>query len=290
MAMPQVSLKDLLDAGVHFGHRTQRWNPKMRRYIYGERNKTHIIDLRLTVPLLEAALKSLRDIASRGGRVLFVGTKRQAQDIVKQAAESCGQYYVNHRWLGGMLTNWQTVSNSIRRLNEVEKILESGAQGFTKRERLSLQREFEKLNLTLGGIREMGGLPDAIFVIDVEREHIAIHEADILNIPVFGIVDTNADPECVTFPIPGNDDAARAIALYSDYAAQAVLDGISAEMEARGVDLGAQEAPETLQAADKANEDATSSKPAANGEDDAATASEGEVTVEQKKVRKAASA
>ena len=288
MAMPQVSLKDLLDAGVHFGHRTQRWNPKMRRFIYGERNKTHIIDLRQTVPLLEEALKELRAIAARGGRVLFVGTKRQAQDIVRQAAESCGQYYVNHRWLGGMLTNWNTVSNSIRRLNDVEKILEEGAQGFTKKERLNLQREYDKLQLTLGGIREMGGLPDAIFVVDVEREHIAIHEATILDIPVFGVGDTNADPDRITFPIPGNDDAARAVALYCDYAAQAILDGISAEMEKRGVDLGEMENPESLKAVDTQNAETEESTQAAEAEE-GENSSEA-VTVEQKKVRKAASA
>lgn len=238
MAMPDFSMRQLLEAGVHFGHHTRRWNPKMRQYIFGVRNGVHIIDLQQTVPLLDQALKQLRDIGSRGGRILFVGTKRQAQDKVREAAKRCGQYYVNHRWLGGMLTNWKTISQSINRLRELEEILGGNMHGRTKKELLMLTRERDRLEQSIGGIKELGGLPDALFVIDTNKEDIAIKEANRLGIPVFAILDTNSDPHGVNFPIPGNDDALRAIELYCDLVADSVLDGLQAGMSASGVDLG----------------------------------------------------
>ena len=247
MALPEFSMRQLLEAGVHFGHQTHRWNPKMGPYIYGERNGIHIIDLTQTVPLLDAALNAVRETVARGGRILFVGTKRQAQQPLAQAAEMSAQYFMNHRWLGGTLTNWKTISHSISRLKKLDEQLEGEATGYTKRERLSLEREREKLHLALGGIREMGGLPDLLFVIDVVREDLAIAEARKLGIPVVAVVDTNADPDGVDYPIPGNDDAARAIALYCDLAARAALDGMAANM-GESFDLGEMEAPieETL--------------------------------------------
>ena len=248
MALPQVSMRQLLEAGVHFGHQTHRWNPKMGPYIFGARNKIHIIDLSETVPLMNRALVAIRDITAGGGRVLFVGTKRQAADVVASAARKCGQHYVNHRWLGGMLTNWKTITGSIKRLKQMEERLGGDTTGLTKKEILMLTREKEKLDRALGGIKEMGGLPDIIFVIDTVKEKLAIEEANKLGIPVIAVVDSNADPEGVTYPIPGNDDAIRAITLYCDSIASAVLDGISAEMQASGVDVGAAEdlAPEML--------------------------------------------
>ncbi|MEM6490187.1 MAG: 30S ribosomal protein S2, partial [Pseudomonadota bacterium] len=216
MALPDFSLRQLLEAGVHFGHQTHRWNPRMSSFIYGERNGIHIIDLTQTVPLLDAALNALRETVGRGGRVLFVGTKRQAQQPLADAAQRSAQYFMNHRWLGGTLTNWKTVSNSINRLRDLDDRLEGGASGFTKRERLGLERERNKLTLSLGGIRELGGLPDMLFVIDTNKEALAIAEAKKLGIPVVAILDTNCDPDGVSFPIPGNDDASRAIALYCD--------------------------------------------------------------------------
>ncbi|MCH8521367.1 30S ribosomal protein S2 [Glycocaulis sp.] len=245
MALPDFSMRQLLEAGAHFGHQTHRWNPKMKPFIFGERSNIHIIDLSQTVPLLHQALVKVRDVAAGGGRILFVGTKRQAQEPIAQAAQRCAQYYMNHRWLGGTLTNWRTISISIGRLRELEGILdqEGGPQGLTKKETLMLSREREKLERSLGGIKEMGGTPDLIFVIDTNKEAIAIHEARRLNIPVVAVVDTNCDPDPVDFPIPGNDDAARAIALYCDLVADAVLDGISDSQAALGVDLGASEAP-----------------------------------------------
>lgn len=239
MAMPQFTMRQLLEAGVHFGHHTRRWNPKMRAYIFGVRGGVHIIDLQQTVPLLNGALKSMRDIVANGGRVLFVGTKRQAQEPVREAAKRCGQYYVNYRWLGGMLTNWKTVSNSISRLRELEEVLGSGAVGLTKKEQLMMTRERDKLEQSIGGIKEMGGLPNAIFVIDTNKEDIAIKEANRLGIPVFAILDTNSDPHGVDFPVPGNDDALRAIELYCQLFSDAVLDGLQAELAAGGKDLGA---------------------------------------------------
>ena len=238
MALPSPSMRQLLEAGVHFGHTTRRWNPRMAPYIFGVRNGIHIIDLEQTVPLLNQALLTVRNIVAGGGRVLFVGTKRQASDKVAEAAKRCGQYYVNHRWLGGMLTNWKTISNSIKRLRVVEEQLEGEQVGLTKKEILMLTRERDKLERALGGIKEMGGLPDVLFVIDTNKEHIAVNEAGNLNIPVIGVLDSNSDPDGVTFPVPGNDDALRAIGLYCDLIADAVLDGIQAEMTASGTDIG----------------------------------------------------
>ncbi|MFC4723706.1 30S ribosomal protein S2 [Glycocaulis abyssi] len=241
MALPDFSMRQLLEAGAHFGHQTHRWNPKMRPFIFGERSNIHIIDLSQTVPLLHQALVKVREVAANGGRVLFVGTKRQASEPVAQAAQRCAQYYMNHRWLGGTLTNWRTISISIARLRELEGILDQdgGPQGLTKKEILMLTREREKLERSLGGIKEMGGTPDLIFVIDTNKEAIAIQEARRLNIPVVAVVDTNCDPDPIDFPIPGNDDAARAIALYCDLVADAVLDGISDSQASLGVDMGA---------------------------------------------------
>ncbi|WP_424943160.1 30S ribosomal protein S2 [Aliiroseovarius crassostreae] len=238
MALPDFTLRQLLEAGVHFGHQTQRWNPRMGPFIYGERNGIHILDLTQTVPMLDQALNAVRETVAKGGRVLFVGTKRQASKAVADAAERSAQYYMNHRWLGGTLTNWQTVSKSIQRLKEFDEKLASGAEGLTKKERLGMEREQAKLQASLGGIREMGGVPDLLFVIDVKKEALAIAEANKLGIPVVAVVDTNCPPEGVDYIIPGNDDAARAIALYTDLAARAALDGMSAQMGAAGIDLG----------------------------------------------------
>ena len=242
MALPEFSMRQLLEAGVHYGHQTQRWNPRMAEFIYGERNGIHIFDLTQTVPMLDAALQVVRDTVAKVGRVLFVGTKRQAQKAIAEAAEKSAQYYMNHRWLGGTLTNWKTVSQSIQRLKALDETLGSGAEGLTKKERLQMEREQAKLQASLGGIREMGGLPDLLFVIDVNKEDLAIAEAKKLGIPVVAVVDTNCSPKGVDYIIPGNDDAARAIALYTDLMSRAALDGMSAQMGAAGVDLGALEA------------------------------------------------
>ena len=233
------TMRQLLEAGVHFGHQTQRWNPRMGQFIYGERNGIHIMDLTQTAPMLDAALKAIQDTVAKGGRILFVGTKRQAQNPVAEAAEKCAQYYMNHRWLGGTLTNWQTVSKSISRLKEIDEKMETGFEGLTKKERLGMERDQAKLQASLGGIREMGGVPDLLFVIDVNKEDLAIAEAKKLGIPVVAIVDTNCPPDGIDYVIPGNDDAARAIALYCDLAARAALDGMSTQLGAAGVDLGA---------------------------------------------------
>ena len=241
MALPEFSLRQLLEAGVHFGHQTQRWNPRMAPYIYGDRNGIHILDLTQTVPMLDAALNAIRETVARGGRILFVGTKRQAQKPVAEAAERCAQYYMNHRWLGGTLTNWKTVSQSINRLKEIDEHMALGAAGLTKKERLGMERDQQKLTASLGGIREMGGLPDMLFVIDVAKEDLAIAEARKLGIPVVAVVDTNCSPEGVDYVIPGNDDAARAIALYCDLVSRAALDGMSAQLDAAGIDLGEME-------------------------------------------------
>ncbi len=244
MALPEFSMRQLLEAGVHFGHQTHRWNPKMAPYIFGARSNIHIMDLSQTVPLLHQALVQAREVASKGGRVLFVGTKRAASEPVANSAKRCAQYYVNHRWLGGMLTNWQTVSGSIKRLRDLEGIMENSAQsGLTKKEILNLTREQEKLDKALGGIKDMGGKPDLMFVIDTNKESIAIKEARRLKIPVIAILDTNCDPAAADFPIPGNDDAARAIQLYCDLIADAVLDGMTESAANMGVDLGAAENP-----------------------------------------------
>jgi small subunit ribosomal protein S2 len=241
MALPEFTMRQLLEAGVHFGHQTARWNPKMGPYIYGSRNGIHIMDLTQTVPLLDQALNVIRDTVAKGGRILFVGTKRQAAKPVADAAERCAQFYMNHRWLGGTLTNWQTVSKSINRLKSIDEASENGFAGLTKKERLGMEREQGKLQASLGGIREMGGVPDLLFVIDVNKESLAIAEAKKLGIPIVAIVDTNCSPADIDYVIPGNDDAARAIALYIDLAARAALDGMSAQLGAAGVDLGAME-------------------------------------------------
>jgi small subunit ribosomal protein S2 len=234
MAMPTFTMRQLLEAGVHFGHTTRRWNPQMRPYIFGERNGVHIIDLEQTVPMLHRALEAVRDVAAGGGRILFVGTKRQAADVLAESAKRCGQYYVNHRWLGGMLTNWKTISNSIKRLKELEARLSEETVGLTKKELLGLEREREKLDRSLGGIKEMAGLPDILFVIDTNKESIAIHEATKLNIPVIAIIDSNCSPEGINFPVPGNDDAQRAIHLYCDLLSGAVLEGLQKEFIGTG--------------------------------------------------------
>ena len=241
MALPDFTMRQLLEAGVHFGHQTHRWNPKMEEYIFGARSNVHIIDLAQTVPLLHQALKAISDTVAKGGRLLMVGTKRQAQEAVASSASECAQYYVNARWLGGMLTNWKTISNSIRRLNNLEEMMGGEAQGLTKKERLNLDREREKLERNLGGIKSMGGTPDIVFVIDTNREQIAIQEAQRLKIPIVAILDTNCDPAGITFPIPGNDDAARAITLYCDLIARAALDGLLRSQGESGYDLGASE-------------------------------------------------
>jgi small subunit ribosomal protein S2 len=248
MALPEFTMRQLLEAGVHFGHQTSRWNPKMGQFIYGSRNGIHIMDLTQTVPMLDRALQVIRDTVAKGGRVLFVGTKRQAQTPVMEAAEKSAQFFMNHRWLGGTLTNWQTVSQSISRLKAIDEASANGFAGLTKKERLGMEREQGKLQASLGGIREMGGVPDLLFVIDVNKEALAIAEANKLGIPVVAVVDTNCSPAGIDYVIPGNDDAARAIALYTDLAARAALDGMTAQLGAAGVDMGAMEefAEETL--------------------------------------------
>ncbi len=243
MAMPSFTMRQLLEAGVHFGHTTRRWNPRMEQFIFGERNGVHVLDLEQTVPMLHRAMEAVRDVAAGGGRVLFVGTKRQAASIVAESASRCGQYYVNHRWLGGMMTNWKTISNSIKRLRTVEEQLAQEDVGLTKRELLRVERERAKLDQALGGIKEMGGLPDILFIIDTNKEDIAVQEAVKLGLPVIGVIDSNSSPEGVTYPIPGNDDAMRAISLYCDLISGAVLDGLQAELVASGVDAGADENP-----------------------------------------------
>lgn len=249
MALPEFSMRQLLEAGVHFGHQRHRWNPRMKQFIFGERNNIHILDLTQTVPLLERALKTVSDTVAGGGRVLMVGTKRQASEAIADSARRSAQYYVNARWLGGMLTNWKTVSNSIQRLRTLESTLdnESDAQAFTKKERLTLTREREKLERALGGIKDMGGLPDLIFIIDTNKESLAIQEARRLGIPVAAVVDSNSNPDNIDFPIPGNDDAARAISLYCDLVARAAIDGISRSQGDMGVDVG--EAEEVVEEA-----------------------------------------
>lgn len=238
MALPEFSLRQLLEAGVHFGHQTHRWNPRMDQYIYGSRNGIHIMDLTQTVPLLDQALNVVRETVSKGGRILFVGTKRQASKAVAEAAERSAQYYMNHRWLGGTLTNWQTVSKSIQRLKAISAQMETGFDGLTKKERLGMEREHAKLHASLNGIAEMGGTPDLLFVIDTNKEALAVAEANKLGIPVIGILDTNSAPEGIDYPIPGNDDAARAIGLYCDLIARSALDGMAAQMGSAGVDIG----------------------------------------------------
>ncbi|MCR9195186.1 MAG: 30S ribosomal protein S2 [Hyphomonas sp.] len=261
--MPEFTMRELLESGVHFGHQTHRWNPKMKQFIYGARSGIHIMDLSTTVPLLHQALVKVRDTVAKGGRVLFVGTKRQASQPIAEAAQRCAQYYMNHRWLGGTLTNWSTVSNSIKRLRELDELLgDKETSGLTKKELLNLERDREKLDKALGGIANMGGLPDLIFVIDTNKEAIAIKEARKLGIPVVAVVDTNCDPDDADFPFPGNDDAARAISLYCNLVADAVLDGLAESSAGLGIDLGEAEDIEAMveldvAAADAAEEAAT---------------------------------
>jgi small subunit ribosomal protein S2 len=239
MTTPTFTLRQLLEAGVHFGHHTRRWNPKMEPYIFGKRNNIHIINLEKTVPMLYEALQAIQSIAKNGGKFLFVGTKRSASELIAQAAINCGQYYVNHRWLGGMLTNWETVSKSIKKLKSLEERIESGEiNSLTKKEKLNIERQKEKLDLTLGGIKNMNGVPDAMFIIDTNKEAIAVLEANNLNIPVIAICDSNTNPLGVDYPIPGNDDALRAISLYCDLVAASVLKGLESNLEQSGVDIG----------------------------------------------------
>ncbi len=239
MTTPTFTLRQLLEAGVHFGHHTRRWNPKMEPYIFGKRNNIHIINLEKTVPMLYEALHAIQSIAKNGGKFLFVGTKRSASELIAQAAINCGQYYVNHRWLGGMLTNWETVSKSIKKLKTLEERIESGeTSSLTKKERLNIERQKDKLDLTLGGIKNMNGIPDAMFIIDTNKEAIAVLEANNLNIPVIAICDSNTNPSGVDYPIPGNDDALRAISLYCDLVAASVLKGLESNLEQSGVDIG----------------------------------------------------
>ncbi|HKZ97859.1 MAG TPA: 30S ribosomal protein S2 [Hyphomicrobiaceae bacterium] len=242
MSVPAFNMRQLLEAGVHFGHQSHRWNPKMAPFIYGARNNIHIVDLTQTTPLLHQALVKVSDTVAGGGRVLFVATKRQASDAIADAAKRSAQYYINHRWLGGTLTNWKTISQSIRRLRQLEDIL-ADPQGRTKKEVLTIQRERDKLNQALGGIKDMGGVPDLLFVIDTNKESIAIKEARKLSIPIVAIVDTNCDPDGIEFPVPGNDDAGRSITLYCDLVARAAIDGLERSQTAAGVDIGAAEAP-----------------------------------------------
>ena len=243
MATPVVSMAQLLEAGAHFGHQTHRWNPKMKPYIFGDRNGVHIIDLSQSVPLFARALDFVRATVQAGGKVLFVGTKRQAQEPIAEAANRSGQFYVNHRWLGGMLTNWKTISGSIKRFKTLEEQLSGDTAGLTKKEVLKLTRERDKFELSLGGIRDMGGLPDVIFVIDVNKEELAIKEANVLGIPVVAILDTNTDPSGIAFPVPGNDDASRAILLYCNAIADTIIDARTGRQAAQGLDIGAMDAP-----------------------------------------------
>jgi small subunit ribosomal protein S2 len=243
MATNVVTMQQLLEAGAHFGHQTHRWNPRMKPYIFGDRNGVHIIDLSQSVPLFARALDFIQQTTARGGKVLFVGTKRQAQDAIAEAARASGQHFVNHRWLGGMLTNWKTVSNSIKRLKTLEEQLAGDTVGLTKKEVLQNTRERDKLELSLGGIRDMGGLPDVMFVIDTNKEELAIKEANVLGIPVVAILDSNSNPNGISFPVPGNDDASRAIRLYTDAVAAAAMAGKTGERVAKGEDIGASAEP-----------------------------------------------
>jgi len=243
MALPAYNMRQLLEAGVHFGHQSHRWNPKMQPFIFGARNNIHIIDLAQTVPMLHQALLQVSEVVAKGGRVLLVGTKRQASEAISEAAKRSAQYYINHRWLGGTLTNWKTISQSIRRLRQLDDLLAGDTTGRTKKELLNIQRERDKLNQSLGGIKDMGGLPDLLFVIDTNKEDIAIKEAQKLKIPIVAVVDTNCDPDGIDYPVPGNDDAGRAITLYCDLVARAAIDGIARAQTSSGVDIGAAEAP-----------------------------------------------
>jgi small subunit ribosomal protein S2 len=275
MAVPDYSMRQLLEAGVHFGHHTRRWNPKMAPYIFGVRNGIHIIDLEQTMPLLHQGLEAVRDVVAGGGRVLLVGTKRQAQEAIAEAAKRCGQYYVNYRWLGGMLTNFKTISQSIKRLRELDERIQAEESGLTKRELLELTRDRDKLERALGGIKEMGGLPDILVVIDTNKEAIAVQEANKLRIPVVAILDSNSSPDGIAYPIPGNDDAMRAIHLYCDLVSGTVLDGLQAELAASGIDVGARaELPAASVADEPLSEELVEETEAAEAEADAAPTAE----------------
>jgi len=291
MALPEFTLRQLLEAGVHFGHQTQRWNPRMEEFIYGERNGIHIMDLTQTVPMLDAALNIVRETVAKGGRILFVGTKRQASTAIAEAAEKCAQYYMNHRWLGGTLTNWQTVSQSISRLKSLDEKMTVGSEGLTKKERLGMEREQSKLQASLGGITQMGGVPDLLFVIDVKKEALAVAEANKLGIPVIAVVDTNCSPSGIDYLIPGNDDAARAIALYCDLIARSALDGMTEQMGAAGVDLGEMEDVPLETAVEAPVEEATTGEApkeeATTNEVAAEEVTTGEVEAEEAVVEKA---
>ncbi len=238
-ALPKFTMRELLEAGVHYGHRTMRWNPKMAPYLFGSRNGTHIIDLQQTAPLLHQALKAVHDVVKKNGRVLFVGTKRQASETIAEEAKRCGQYYVDHRWLGGMLTNWKTVSGSIKALRDIEGQLSNNTEGLKKKELLSMERRAEKIRRSLGGIMDMGGKPDLLFIIDVNKESLALQEANKLGVPVIAILDSNSNPDGVTYPVPGNDDAIRAIRMYCRLISDAALSGIQESLGSAGVDIGA---------------------------------------------------
>jgi len=274
MAAPTFTLRQLMEAGVHFGHNTRRWNPKMAPFLFGARNGVHIIDLDQTRPMLYRALEAVTATVSKGGRILFVGTKRAASEKVAEAAQRCGQYYVNHRWPGGMLTNWKTISQSIKRMRDIEATMESDDLAkMSKKEALMMSRDHAKLMRTLNGIRDMGGLPDLIFVLDTNKEHLAVAEAKVLGIPVVAVIDSNSNPDNITFPVPGNDDALRAIDLYCDLLADAVLEGLQVEVTASGADLGeAAEAPVETVVAEEATEEAAApaEEAAAEGSDEAA--------------------
>jgi small subunit ribosomal protein S2 len=262
MALPAFTMRQLLEAGAHFGHQTHRWNPRMGTYIFGERNGVHIIDLGQTAPMLQRALQAVSDVLADGGRILFVGTKRQAAEPIAEAARNCAQYYVNSRWLGGMMTNWNTISNSIKRLKSLEEILANPESGLTKKERLLRTRERDKLERALGGIKNMPGLPSMMFVIDTNKEQIAIKEANRLGIPVVAVVDTNCDPDGIAFPIPGNDDAGRSVALFCDLISRAALDGIGRNKTGMGIDLGATEETPVEPALEEAAEETVAEAPA----------------------------
>jgi len=301
MALPTFTMRQMLESGVHFGHVTRRWNPKMDEYIFGIRQGIHIIDLQQSVPMMYRAMQAVGEIVAGGGRVLWVGTKRQASEPIAEAAKRCGQYYVNHRWLGGMMTNWKTISNSIRRLKALEEQLSEDNEevvGLTKKELLKLTRERDKLDRSLGGIKDMGGLPDIVFVLDTNKEYLAVAEANKLGIPVVGILDTNSDPDGITYPIPGNDDSIRAINFYCDMIAGSVLSGIQTEMAASGTDLGEQEvapveelpteAPAEEAKPEEAKPEEAKAKEAKAGEAKAGEAKAGEAKAEEAKAEEAA--
>lgn len=293
MAIPTFTMRQMLEAGIHFGHHPRRWNPRMEPYLYGVRNNVHIINLEKSVPMLEEALKAVHDVVSKGGRVLFVGTKPQASAVIAEAATRCGQYYVNHRWLGGMMTNWKTVSRSIKRLGEYEELLANPEKGLTKKEVLQLTREQEKLNRAIGGIREMGGIPNILVVIDTNKEQTALLEARKLGLPIVAVVDSNCDPTGIDYPVPGNDDALRSIRFFCDLFAGAVLDGLSDQMVAAGIDLGeSEELPESELEAIGAMKDKPAKAKAAKTEEKAPAkkATKAEAAVEEEKPAKKAEA